>query len=107
MRVGVKPWLLAFVLIAGCGGDSKPQLPTIMTPPMSVTVEVGQTATFTVAASGNGSITYQWLRDGQLIAGANTTTFVTGSTAITDNGASFQVSVTNEAGSITSEAAIL
>jgi hypothetical protein len=48
--------------------------PEILTQPVGVTVAAGNTTTLTVAASGNPSLNYQWLMDGQpLTDGGNIT----------------------------------
>jgi sugar lactone lactonase YvrE len=46
---------------------------TITTEPLPQAVETGQSATFSVTASGTG-LTYQWFKDGVAIAGANSST---------------------------------
>ena len=81
--------------------------PTITSQPASRTVNVGQTATFTVTASGTGSLTYQWKKNGGVIGGANAASFTTPPAAASDNGASFTVTVTGTSGSVTSNAATL
>ena len=81
--------------------------PTITTQPQSQTVTVGQTATFSVVASGTAPLSYQWKKSGTAIAGAAGASYTTPATVQTDNGASFTVTVTNTAGSVTSNAAIL
>jgi HYDIN/CFA65/VesB family protein/immunoglobulin I-set domain protein len=81
--------------------------PTITTQPASQTVIAGQTATFTVAATGTAPMSYQWKKTGAVISGATSSTYTTPATAITDNAAQFTVVVTNSAGSATSAAAIL
>jgi hypothetical protein len=50
--------------------DTFPNPPTITTQPQSQTKYVGQTATFTVAATGTGSLSYQWKLGGVSIGGA-------------------------------------
>lgn len=81
--------------------------PAITTQPASLTVSVGQTATFTVVATGNPAPTYQWKKNGTDIAGATSASYTTPATVSGDNGASFTVVVTNSAGTVTSSAAIL
>jgi hypothetical protein len=81
--------------------------PLITTPPASQTVPVGQTATFSVVASGTGPLTYQWYKGGAAIAGATSTTYTTPATVIGDSGSLFTVTVTNSAGSVTSPSATL
>ena len=56
----------------------------------TVLVTQGQTATFTVAASGS-DITYQWRRGGTDLAGATAASYTSAATAITDSGAAYSV----------------
>src|SRR6202022_2698159 len=44
--------------------------PTITTQPTNQTVTTGQTATFTVVASGTAPLSYQWRKNGANIPGA-------------------------------------
>jgi hypothetical protein len=80
--------------------------PAITTQPASATVNVGQTATFSVAASGTG-LSYQWQRGTTNIAGATSASYTTPATVIGDSGATFRVVVTNVGGSVTSSGATL
>ncbi len=80
---------------------------SISTPPVGQTVNLGATATFSVVASGTGTLTYQWLKNGSNISGATSASYTTPAAATTDNGASFTVKVTNTYGNVTSSAAIL
>ena len=81
--------------------------PTISTQPASLTVTVGQIATFTVTAAGTAPLAYQWQKNGANIAGATTATYTTPATTGADNGTTFDVVVSNAAGSITSQQATL
>lgn len=81
--------------------------PVISAPPASRAVTMGQPASFSVAATGTGALTYQWKKNGAAIAGATAATYTTPATTKTDNGAQFAVTVTDAAGSVTSGAAIL
>ena len=81
--------------------------PTITTQPASQTVTAGQTATFTVGASGTATLTYQWQKNGANISGATAASYTTPATASSDNGSTFQVVVSNSKGSVTSAAATL
>src|SRR5690348_1349111 len=72
------------VLASGCGGGggssgtSNPSAnpsavvmaPSITAQPQSATVQVGQSVTFTVTASGSSPLLYQWARKGAVINGA-------------------------------------
>src|SRR6266576_318230 len=81
--------------------------PSITTQPTSQTVTAGQTASFSVAATGTAPLSYQWQKNGANIAGATSAGYTTPATLTTDNGAQFTAVVSNTAGSITSAAAIL
>jgi hypothetical protein len=80
--------------------------PVITTSPQSVQVLEGQSASFTVAATGS-NLSYQWERDGAPVAGATSPTLVLPAVSFADNGASFVCVVTNGAGSVTSDSAVL
>jgi hypothetical protein len=81
--------------------------PVMVTPPVSVTVNAGQTATFSASANGTAPLSYQWLRNGSAIAGATASSYTTPVTAGSDSGATFSVTVSNMAGTVTSSAAEL
>jgi hypothetical protein len=81
--------------------------PTITAQPTSKSVTTGQTATFSVAATGTGTLSYQWNRGGAAISGATSSSYTTPATTSADNGAQFTVTVTNSVGSATSNAATL
>jgi hypothetical protein len=84
-----------------------PTAPQITTQPANQTVSVGQTATFSVVATGSAPLQYQWRKGGSAIAGATVSSYTTPATVIGDNGSSFTVVVSNATGSITSNAATL
>src|SRR5436190_14187100 len=75
--------------------------PTITTQPASQTVSVGQTATFTVTATGTAPLSYQWQKNGTAIGGATAASDTTPATTASDNGDQFTVVVSNAAGSVT------
>ena len=81
--------------------------PSITQHPADRTVSVGQPASFSVAASGSGPLSYQWQRNGTNIAGATSTTYTLASASGADNGARFHAVVTNPFGSATSNDALL
>lgn len=81
--------------------------PVITTQPASQAVTAGQTATFSVAASGTSPFTYQWIKGTTNIAGATSASYTTPATTSADNGSQFKVMVSNAAGSVTSNAAVL
>lgn len=80
--------------------------PSITTQPADQAVSVGQTATFSVAASGTAPLNYQWKKNGANV-GSNASSYTTPATTLTDNGASFTVVVSNSAGNVTSAEADL
>ncbi len=86
--------------------------PTITTPPAGKLVAIGTGTTFTVAATGTGTLGYQWrkdggaLTDGGRISGATTATLSLAGLALADAG-SYTVVVTNAADAVTSSAALL
>jgi hypothetical protein len=81
--------------------------PTITTQPQNRSVSAGATATFSVVASGTAPLSYQWSKNASAIAGATSASYTTPATVTGDNGSAFTVQVSNGAGSITSNAAIL
>lgn len=81
--------------------------PTITTEPLNQTVNVGQTATFSVTATGTASLNYQWQKNSANISGATAASYTTPATTSADNGATFDVIVSNSAGSQTSTKATL
>jgi hypothetical protein len=73
---------------------------------MSQSVTVGQTAMFSVTASGTAPLAYQWYMGTQAV-GTNASAYTTPSTTSADNGAQIKVTVSNSAGSQTSAPATL
>ncbi|MFZ0821984.1 MAG: immunoglobulin domain-containing protein, partial [Candidatus Acidiferrales bacterium] len=81
--------------------------PIIVTQPLSTTVNVGQTATFTVVATGAAPLSYQWQVNGNTIDGATSSSYTTPTTVAGDDGSTITVIVTNSVGSATSNGANL
>nr|WP_306672428.1 S8 family serine peptidase [Geothrix fuzhouensis] len=81
--------------------------PSIGTQPQSTSVVAGQTATFSVTATGTGPLTYQWRKNGAAISGATSSSYTTPAVTAADNGATFSVVVTNAQGSVPSSDATL
>lgn len=81
--------------------------PSITSQPASQSATVGQTATFSVAASGSSPLRYQWRKNGMDILGATFSTYTTSPATMQDSGAQFTVVVSNRAGSTTSNAATI
>jgi hypothetical protein len=80
--------------------------PTISISPSDQLVSVGSTATFSVTATGNGTLTYQWMKDGTDIAGATSATYAF-TAGNSDDGAEYKVKVTDSKGTTTSSGAFL
>jgi hypothetical protein len=80
--------------------------PVIVTQPSSSTITSGGSVSFNASASGTPAPTYQWRKDGSLLAGATSSTYLISSATTSDAG-SYTVVVTNSAGSATSNAATL
>lgn len=79
--------------------------PTITTQPTSVTVAVGERASFAVAATGSGPLTYAWRRDGGPVIGTAATLVIASAQA--GDAGSYACTVANAAGTATSAAARL
>jgi hypothetical protein len=113
--------VLATLLLGACGGGSPGNpasgsastpppaatAPAITTQPGSQSVTVGQTAAFSVVATGSTPLSYQWRRNGTAIAGATASSYTTAPTTLADNGATFSATVTNSVGTATSNEATL
>lgn len=97
------PVSLSFTVQSGTSQTA----PAVTSQPQAVTVSAGQSATFSVAASGSTPLAYQWRKNGSAIAGATGTVYVTPATTTADNGATFSVTVSNSMGSATSSGARL
>jgi pectate lyase/pectin methylesterase-like acyl-CoA thioesterase len=98
---GSETSLAAKLTIASEGGA-----PVIVTHPISNTSTVGDGVTFSVAASGSPSLSYQWLKDGAPIAGATGVTLTRAALQLSDAGF-YSVKVSNGVGSVSSAPALL
>ncbi len=81
-------------------------LPVFTTQPVSQAVTAGSSVTFSAAASGTPSPTYQWSKNNVNISGATSASYSISLTTTADAG-SYTVAATNPAGSVTSSAASL
>jgi hypothetical protein len=80
--------------------------PAIVTQPLDLTVEVGQTATFSVTATGTPPPTYQWRFEGADLAGATEATLILTNVQPSQAGV-YSVVVSNSAGWVVSAGAQL
>ena len=87
-----------------CRSSSAP--PVIVTQPTNETVAVGETASFTVAASSTSALSYQWTFDGTDLTGANNAA-LTLTNVQPDQAGTYAVVVANVYGSIVSSNATL
>jgi glucose/arabinose dehydrogenase len=112
VEVQVSPDGMLYYLARGGGDVFRVQYsvgtpPAITDPPHNVTIAVGQSATFNVAATGTGPLQYQWQRNGTDIVGAMSTTFTLTNATSADSGATFRAVVSNSFGTATSNSATL
>jgi hypothetical protein len=112
-RVAPAALSLAAVLISGCGSNVSSQ-PSESSPlsiyqqPASLSVPLGESATFSVAANGAQPFRYQWSENGNAISGAVSSSYSTPAVGSRDSGEAFTVTVTDNAGaSVTSNFAVL
>ena len=104
--------MLLGLIASSCGGGSSKTVNTVMAPaittqPANQTVQTGQAATFTVAATGTAPLSYQWQKNGAAVAGATSASYTTPTTTSGDNGSQFNVVVSNSAQAVTSSNAVL
>ena len=124
VATGDRPWLGEFQLAAiysralsatevtqnlnaGAFGTTAPTKPSIVNQPADRTVSPGETATFMVGAAGSTPLSYQWRRNSVAIGGANSASYTTPATQLSDDGAVYDVIVSNPQGNVTSATAAL
>ncbi len=93
------------VISVPSGGAGTP--PSITAQPANAAVTEGQTATFSVTASGTAPLSYQWKKNGVNITGATGAAYTTPQTTLADSGSQYTVLVTNAYGSVLSNPATL
>jgi len=86
--------------------DTTPVVPSVRTQPLSQTVVSGGSARFAVAAKGTPPYSYQWQRNGVPLPGATSNTLQLANVSANQAGY-YSVVISNGAGSVTSEAAVL
>ena len=100
---------IAAIFDAGSAGKCKtivPQPPVITAQPQDRTINPGGTATFSVTAQGTAPLTYQWRHEGLDIPGATADALLLRNVQTGDAG-SYYVVVSNAAGSVVSQFAML
>lgn len=80
--------------------------PTVVSQPRDAQVQVGGTVSFSVVAQGDPPLLYQWRHNGANLGGETEST-LTITDADTTDGGTYDVVVSNNSGSVTSEAATL
>jgi hypothetical protein len=81
--------------------------PAITSQPSGQSVLAGQTATFSVQATGKPTLSFQWKKNNANISGARSSSYTTSATSMADNGSTYTVEISNGQGSISSNRAVL
>ncbi len=99
---GVNTCWTAFVVSvpASVGG------PVITAQPQPVSTFAGNTATFSVTATGTGTLHYQWKQNGSNV-GTDSSSYTTPTLDMSFNGSVYTVDVTDDNGTTTSQGALL
>ena len=81
-------------------------LPSISSQPRSASVTAGDPVSFSVVATGTGTLSYQWQHDGVDLPGETRATLALSSARVTDAG-NYTVTVRNDKGKVVSQLATL
>jgi hypothetical protein len=92
--------------VYGCFGEATTGAPRLLAQPRPVTGPATVPAVFSVAATGEGPLAYQWRHAGQPVMGATQSVFTVYSPAAKDLG-HYDVVLSNARGSVTSAPALL
>ena len=100
-----------FGLELGCASGGRTMssalAPTISGSPISQSVRVGGSVSFSVVATGTPPLSYQWSKNNVAISGATSATYSTPAAVAADDAAAFSVTVTNSVSSTSSGPATL
>jgi hypothetical protein len=103
----------AVTITGGCGSVTSDDAQLVVNPltvissdPDNATLCSGNTANFSVTASGTGSLVYQWIQDGTTNVGSDNSVLSI-SNAESSNAGSYTVTVTGDCGAATSSSATL
>ena len=104
--------LYGTTFVGGTNGDGAvfrvaPTTPTITAQPASQTVFVGGVASFNVAASGSGPLSYFWQRNSVLIAGGTNATYTANNVQLADSGSQYSCMISSPYGTATTSNAAL
>ena len=94
------------LLAAGCSHSRGDSAPAITAQPQSASVITGRPVTFSVTATGTGTLSYQWAKDGRAILGAQNASLTLYNPGLQDAG-QYAVTVSNTLGTATSGSATL
>ena len=97
--------VIGAIFLALCACSPKILPPVIVMHPQTQIIMKGSTATFAVIAEGYG-LSYQWTFNGKDLAGANQPVYMIPAAEAVNVG-SYAVKVSNKAGSVTSQSAML
>jgi hypothetical protein len=88
-------------------GDPHSGPPRIVGQPINQTIPAGESAIFGVQAQGKPPLNYQWRKNGQDLYAATFPNYAAPAATAADNGAKFDVVITNSLGSVTSNPVML
>ncbi|HTU33485.1 MAG TPA: hypothetical protein VMF66_06750 [Candidatus Acidoferrum sp.] len=94
------------LIVSGCDTTHSGP-PVIVDQPVNQTASVGESTVFGVNVHGKPPLQYQWRKNGQDLYAATFPNYSTGAVTAADNGATYDVVITNSLGSVTSKPAKL
>ncbi len=94
------------LILSGCDTNHSGP-PRIVDQPVSQTASVGEGVVFAVTVHGKRPLNFQWRRNGQDLYAATYPNYATGPVTAADNGAKYDVVITNSLGSVTSNTVTL